>query len=216
MPHNWLNAPRLFNRLIHPNVSFSKRELAVWGTASSQSVPAPTLGLFCRTDVAADRALSRDEWVSKRGAGRKTSPVIAIRLLAIGIYQKLRAKTMASTARADTMAPLGEGFGPRPIRRVASKKTQAISLTRVRNPPHGRVEKGPGPGRPARRPRYFFRGGADGGAAGGTSSPRPPKMSCFQRSKRESAILTRCVFSGPISCAAITLPSGLATPSPLA
>jgi hypothetical protein len=134
MPHNWLNAPRLFNRLIHPNVSFSKRDLAVWGTASSQNVPAPTLGLFCRTDVAADRALSRDEWVSKRGAGRKTSPVIAIRLLAIGIYQKLRAKTMASTARADTMAPLGEGFGPRPIRRVASKKTQAISLTRVRNP----------------------------------------------------------------------------------
>jgi hypothetical protein len=54
-------------------------------------------------------------WVSKRGAGRKTSPTIAIRLLAIGIYQKLRAKTMASTARAGTMAPLGEGFGPRRI-----------------------------------------------------------------------------------------------------
>jgi hypothetical protein len=108
------------------------------------------------------------------------------------------------------------GFRSASHRRVAGKKTQAISLTRVRTPPHGRVEKGPGPGRPACRPRYFFRGGADGGGAGGTSSPRPPKMSCFQRSKRESGILTRCVFSGPISCAAITLPSGLATPSPLA
>ncbi len=49
MPHNWL---RLFNRLIQPNVSFSERELAVWGTASSQGVPAPTLGLFCRSDGA--------------------------------------------------------------------------------------------------------------------------------------------------------------------
>ena len=101
-------------------------------------------------------------------------------------------------------------------RRGAGKQVQAISLTRARRPPHGRVEKGPGPGRPAHRPRYFFGGGAGGGAGGGTSSRRPPKMSCFQRSKRESAILTRCVFSGPISCAAITLPSGLATPSPLA
>jgi hypothetical protein len=54
--------------------------------------------------------LGLQSWVSKRGAGRKTSPAIAIRLLAIGIYQKLRAKTMASTARAGTMAPLGEGF----------------------------------------------------------------------------------------------------------
>jgi hypothetical protein len=40
MPHNWL---RLFNRLIQPNVSLSERELAVWGTASSQGVPAPAL-----------------------------------------------------------------------------------------------------------------------------------------------------------------------------
>ncbi len=70
MPHNWLNAPRLFNRLIHPNVSFSKRELAVWGTASSQSVLAPTLGRFCRTDVAADRALSRDESNQRRSGNR--------------------------------------------------------------------------------------------------------------------------------------------------
>jgi hypothetical protein len=46
MPHNWSNAPRLFNRLIHPNVSFSERELAVWGTASSQGVPAPTLVIW--------------------------------------------------------------------------------------------------------------------------------------------------------------------------
>jgi len=113
-------------------------------------------------------------------------------------------------------SPLGEGFGPRRIAGWAGKQVQAISLTRARRRPHGRVEKGPGPGRPARRPRYFFGGGAGGGAGGGTSSPRSPKMSCFQRSKRVSAILTRCVFSGPISCAAITLPSGLTTPSPLA
>jgi len=45
-------------------------------------------------------------WVSKRGAGRKTSPAIAIRLLAIGIYQKLRGEDDGNTARAGTTAPL--------------------------------------------------------------------------------------------------------------
>ena len=144
--------------------------------------------------------------------GRHRRQLPAIRLLAIGIYQKLRAKTMASTARAGTMVP----FGPRRRSAGGRQASAGYLVNAATEAPFGRVEKGPGRGRPARRPRYFFGGGAGGGAGGGTSSPRPPKMSCFQRSKRESAILTRCVFSGPISCAAITLPSGLATPSPLA
>ena len=127
-----------------------------------------------------------------------------------------RAKTMAGTARAGTMAPLGEGFGPR-RRSAGGRQASAGYLV---NAGQETLTVGsrndPDPAGRARRLCYFFGGGAGGGAGGGTSSPRPPKMSCFQRSKRELAILTRCVFSGPISCAAITLPSGLATPSPLA
>jgi hypothetical protein len=52
MPRFWLNTPRLFNRLIHPHISFSEKELAAWNVASAGGIPEPTLGLFCRGDSA--------------------------------------------------------------------------------------------------------------------------------------------------------------------
>jgi hypothetical protein len=130
-------------------------------------------------------------------ARRKTSP-------ASGCWRLASTKSSereddGKHSEAGTMVPLGTGFGPQ--RRSAGGQQESAGYL---------VNARPG----GRRPRYFFGCVAGGGA--GTSSPGPSKMSCFQRSKRESAILTRCAFSGPISCAAITLPSGLTTPSTLA
>jgi hypothetical protein len=52
MPRLWINAPRLFNGLIRPNINFFGRELSAWNIASPQGIPEPTLGLFSRRDGA--------------------------------------------------------------------------------------------------------------------------------------------------------------------
>jgi hypothetical protein len=48
----WLSGPRILNGLVRPGISFSGRELAVWGKKPAAISPAGTLGMMRRADGA--------------------------------------------------------------------------------------------------------------------------------------------------------------------
>jgi len=47
----WLSGPRILNGLVRPGISFSGRELAVWGKKPAAISPAGTLGMMRRPMV---------------------------------------------------------------------------------------------------------------------------------------------------------------------
>jgi hypothetical protein len=79
MPRFWLNTPRLFNRLIRPNIGFSGRELSSWGKSSPQGIPEPTLGLFSRGDGAILLAIP-----GRNGSAEETPGAVPVAVFAFG------------------------------------------------------------------------------------------------------------------------------------
>jgi hypothetical protein len=79
MPRFWLNTPRLFNRLIRPNIGFSGRELSSWGKSSPQGIPEPTLGLFSRSDGAILVAIP-----GRNGSAEETPGAVPVAVFAFG------------------------------------------------------------------------------------------------------------------------------------
>ena len=75
----WLNTPRLFNRLIRPNIGFSGRELSSWGKSSPQGIPEPTLGLFSRSDGAILLAIP-----GHNGSAEETPGAMPVAVFAFG------------------------------------------------------------------------------------------------------------------------------------
>jgi hypothetical protein len=94
MPRFWLNAPRLFNSLIHPHISFSGKELVAWDVASAGGIPEPTLGLFCRVDGAFYLAMP-----GRNGAAGQTPRAVPVAVFSFDDDEVVEVRKGALTAR---------------------------------------------------------------------------------------------------------------------